>query len=193
MLLVTLLIILVSIISLRLAITLNRFPVPQAALVLEGDSDRIRFAAQFLRSYPALETWISGNPGGFDFNRSIFQQSGIPDQQVHYDFCATDTVTNFTCTVKDFTVQDIRHLYLITSDYHMARSRTIATLVLGSRGIAVTPVPVPSKRTQLESPIRTLRDCIRSLVWIVTGWSGASFNPHHSGLTAPAKPTRLIQ
>lgn len=168
---------LISLISLRIVITLNQFPLPQAILVLEGNPDRIEFAARFAQSHPNLKIWVSGNPNGFDLNRSIFKRFDIPVEQVQYDFCAVDTVTNFTCTVKDFTAQDIRNLYLITSDYHMARSRAIAALVLGRRGIVVTPVAVPSERIPSESPIRTLRDCIRSLVWIVTGRTGASFNP----------------
>lgn len=168
--------VLISAIFLRIAITLNQSPFPQAILVLEGNSDRIEFAAQFARLHPNLKIWVSGNPKGLSLNRSIFRQLGIPDQRIHYDFCAIDTVTNFTCTVEDFTTQNVQHLYLITSDYHMARSRAIAALVLGSRGIAVTPVSVPSKNHQSESLIRILRDCIRSLIWIGTGRSGASFN-----------------
>ena len=59
----------------------------------------------------------------------------------------------------------------------MARSRAIATLVLGSRGIAVTPISVPSTGRQPESKLRIARDCIRSLVWMLTGHTGARFNP----------------
>lgn len=185
----------ISMIALRIAITLNQSPSPQAILVLEGNPDRIEFAARFARSHPNLKIWVSGNPNGLHLNRRIFQRLGISNQKIRYDFCATDTVTNFTCTVEDFTTQDIRHLYLITSDYHMARSRAIAALVLGSQGIVVTPVSVPSERTQsqADSLIRTLRDCIRSLVWMATGRTGASLNPELDTLIMPATPIGLIQ
>lgn len=163
-----------SIIPLRLAISLHQAPQPEAILVLEGSPDRIKFAAQFSRSHPNLPIWISGNPGGFSFNQTIFRQAGVPEQQVYYDFCATDTVTNFTCNADTLAARKIRHIYVITSDYHMPRSLAIAAIVLGSRGIFVTPVPVASERSTIESPLRTLRDCLRSIVWILTGRTGAS-------------------
>ena len=176
-LIVIVLILLIGIIPLRLAITLNQVPTPQAVLVLGGNPDRIKFAAEFWRLHPTLNVWVSDYRSNFSFNSSVFQRASVPKQQVHYDFCPTDTVTNFTCLVKYFAAQDIRHLYLITSDYHMARARAISTLVLGSEGIAVTFVAVPSKGYKPESPLRIVRDCVRSLVWIVTGRTGASFNP----------------
>ena len=109
--------------------------------------------------------------------KNIFQKSGIPEQKVNYDLCATDTVTNFTCTVDDFVAEDIQHIYLITSDYHMARSKVIATFVLGRRGIVVTPIDVKSKGHPSESWLRIIRDGIRSIMWLATGRSGASLNP----------------
>ena len=171
------LIILISIIPLRLVITLNQVPEPQAILVLGGNSKRIQSAAEFSKLHPTLGVWVSDNRSQSALKRGIFQKVGIPEQRVHFDFSATDTVTNFTGMVKYFTAEDIRHLYLITSDYHMARARAIATLVLGSRGIVVTPVSIPSTGSQPESKLRVVRDCIRSLLWIVTGHTGASFNP----------------
>ena len=67
---------------------------------------------------------------------------------------------------------------MLTSDYHMRRARAIATLVFGSIGIAVTPValPFPAHLIQPESKLRITRDCIRSLILIVTGRTGASLN-----------------
>lgn len=185
----------ISVIFLKIIIALNQVPSPQAILVLEGNPNRVEFAAWFARSHPSLKIWVSGNPDGLRLNRSIFQRLGISDQRIHYDLCAVDTVTNFTCTVEGFATQDIRHLYLITSDYHMARSRAIAAMILGNRGIVVTPVSVPSdknqseERTQSDSLIRTLRDCIRALVWIVTGRSGASLNPDLNTQIVPATPS----
>jgi uncharacterized SAM-binding protein YcdF (DUF218 family) len=97
---------------------------------------------------------------------------------LHLDGRATDTVTNFTTLVEDFVRQKLQHIYLITSDYHMKRARAIASIVLGSHGIAVTPVEVPSQGDKSESLVRVLRDCGRSVVWILTKRTGASFNPH---------------
>ncbi len=173
------LIILTSIIPLKIAIALHQEPQPQGILVLGGGGwERMSFAASFSRSHPNLEIWISGYRSRTPLMQRIFQKFGIPDSQVHYDSCATDTVTNFTCTVGQFLKQDLHHLYLVTSDYHMRRARAIATLVLGSRGIVVTPVTAPSKVRRSESIFRVIRDSIRSLLWIVTGKTGASLNPH---------------
>ena len=55
----------------------------------------------------------------------------------------------------------------------MPRAKAIATVVLGSQGIAFTPVTVPSKGTA-ESKLRILRDTSRALVWVITGRTGAS-------------------
>jgi len=167
---------LTGVIAVRLAIAQHQAPNPQALLVLEGNTDRVRFAAQFSRSYPNLPIWVSGNPDGFNRNQSIFRQAGVPLQQVHYDFCATDTVTNFTCNADEFANQHIQHVYVVTSSHHMSRSLAIAAIVFGSRGITSTPLEVPSDRAA-ESWLRTLRDCIRCVIWLLTGWTAANLNP----------------
>jgi uncharacterized SAM-binding protein YcdF (DUF218 family) len=171
------LVILSSTISIKLAITQSRFPKPQAILVLGGNQDRIRFTAELAKLYPTLDIWVSDLPSEFNLNQQTLQQANIPKEQVHYDFCATDTVTNFTCMTQPLIKQNVYHVYLVTSDYHMARSKVIASLVFGSRGITVTPVSVPSNGYLKESKIRIIRDYIRSLIWILTGRTGASFNP----------------
>ncbi|WP_416665925.1 YdcF family protein [Egbenema bharatensis] len=162
-----------SIIPIRLAIAQHQAPEPQAVLVLEGSPERVKFAAQFSQAYPTLPVWISGNPGALTFNQALFEQVGIPEQQVHYDFCATDTVTNFTCNADTLAAQGIQHIYVITSDYHMPRSLAIAAIVLGSRGIFVTPISVTSGQSSSESLVRIFRDCVRSMVWVLTGRTGA--------------------
>jgi len=75
---------------------------------------------------------------------------------------------------EDFTDQKLQHIYLITSDFHLTRARAIATIVLGSQGIVVTPLAVPSSGNRLESLLRVLRDCGRSLLWIFSGRTGAT-------------------
>ncbi|CAN1212034.1 hypothetical protein TUMEXPCC7403_17645 [Tumidithrix helvetica PCC 7403] len=58
----------------------------------------------------------------------------------------------------------------------MPRAKAIAAFVFGSRGIAVTPITVPTTNPP-ESWLRTVRDCGRSVLWITTGHSGASLRP----------------
>lgn len=169
--------ILTSLITLRLLTASFQAPTPQALLVLEGSPDRVRFAASFASSHPNLSIVVSGNPSALERNQRFFQEANVSAQRVEYDFCATDTVSNFTCTVDWFTNRGIHHVYLTTSDHHMQRSRTIAFLVFGSRGILTTPLAVPSEGREQESSLETLRDVLRSVVWLATGWSSANLNP----------------
>ncbi|NEO98499.1 MAG: YdcF family protein [Symploca sp. SIO2E9] len=141
-------------------------------LTLGGGIDREKFTAQFAQLYPSLEIWVSsGAPA--KTARAIFRDAGVSDKRVRLDYRATDTVTNFTTLVADFKQQKIQHIYLITSAFHMPRAKTIATIVLGSQGIAFTPVSIPSKKTK-EPLIRILLDIGRGLFWIFTGHTGSS-------------------
>ncbi|MGI2902807.1 YdcF family protein [Tolypothrix sp. VBCCA 56010] len=170
--------ILTGIIPGRIAIAFHQAPIPQTILVLGSASERMEFAARFWQSHTNLDIWVSDYAWNLDVNRRIFQQFDVPNQRLHLDGRATDTVTNFTTLVEDFVRQKLQHIYLITSDYHMKRARAIASIVLGSHGIAVTPVGVPSRGDKSETLVRVLRDCGRSVVWIFTGRTGASLNPH---------------
>ncbi|BAY92958.1 MULTISPECIES: YdcF family protein [unclassified Tolypothrix] len=168
----------VTIIPARIAIASYQAPIPQAIFVLGGNLERMEFAAKFWQVHQNLNIWVSDFESGLDLNRSILEKFGVPKERLRLDGRATDTVTNFTTLVGDFARQKLQHLYLVTSDYHMRRARAIATIVLGSRGITVTPIAVPSKLYRAESLQRVLRDCARSLLWIFTGKSGSSLNPH---------------
>ena len=167
-----------SIIPMRIAIAFHQAPLPQAIFVLGGDGERMRFAAEFWRSHKDLDIWVSDYQSSLEYYRQIFQRFDVPNQQLHLDGRATDTVTNFTTLAKDFTDQKLQHIYLITSDYHLTRSRAIGTIVFGSQGIVVTPLAVPSSGNMSESLLRVLRDCGRSLLWIFSGKTGSSLNPN---------------
>lgn len=166
-----------GLIPLRLWVAVHQSPRPEAILVLEGQVSRIYFAADFARQHAGLPVWVSGNPEGQDRNQAIFHRAGVAASRVTYDSCAVDTVTNFTCTVNALAASHVDHVYVITSDYHRVRSQAIAAIVFGSRGIAATPISVPSVNRVPESPWRTWRDCIRSLLWLVSGYTGAVL--HH--------------
>ncbi|MBR8826977.1 MAG: YdcF family protein [Gomphosphaeria aponina SAG 52.96 = DSM 107014] len=168
---------LITLIPLRLALTFSQVPEPQAMLVLGGSFGRMKFTAHLAHSHPNLPIWVSDYSSNFAENSQIFLDSGIAPERIYYDFCATDTVTNFTCNVPDFLAKNIRHLYLITSDYHLRRARAIASIILGSRGIVFTPIAVNSHGKSPESNLKVLRDQIRSLLWVFTGKTGASFKP----------------
>jgi uncharacterized SAM-binding protein YcdF (DUF218 family) len=159
-----------SIIPVRILLASHQAPRPQAILTLGGSGDREEFTAEFAKWYPSLEIWVSsGTPP--DVVYKIFQTTGIPKSNLHLDYRATDTVTNFTTLVSDFKDRQIQHLFLITSENHMPRAKAIAFLVLGSQGITFTPLSIPSDQPK-ESRLRILRDIARSLLWIVTGYTG---------------------
>jgi uncharacterized SAM-binding protein YcdF (DUF218 family) len=168
----TLILLLIGIIPVRIAIAYYQTPQPQAILTLGGGIAREEFTAQFAKTHPSLEIWVStGSPP--KTAQPIFRNAGIPDSRVHLDYRAIDTVTNFTSLVADFQRQNIQHLYLITSDFHMRRAKAIAFFVLGSRGIAFTPVPIPTNHPP-ETKLHILRDISRALLWLITGRTGAS-------------------
>ncbi|GAB4214448.1 MAG: hypothetical protein OHK0012_12490 [Synechococcales cyanobacterium] len=100
----------------------------------------------------------------------------IAPERLHLDYRAVDTLTNFTSLVSTWEDQDIHHLYVITSAFHLPRAQAIATIVLGSRGIAFTPVAVPNPSSQREeSVIHIARDVLRAYGWLLTGRTGATF------------------
>jgi uncharacterized SAM-binding protein YcdF (DUF218 family) len=173
-------------IPVRLAIASYQAPQPQGILTLGGGVDREQFTAKFAQQHPSLDIWISsGSPPELVLN--FFPQTIV--NRLHLDYRAVDTVTNFTTLVTDFKQHHIQHIYLITSNFHLPRSQVIATLVLGSQGIIYTPVPVPSSYPQ-ESTFRILRDAGRSLLWIFTGKTGASYR---SNLTHLKQKTALTE
>lgn len=172
----TLILLLLSFIPVRLAIAYLQSPNPQAILTLGGGGDREPYTAHFAKNYPNLQIWVSsGQPP--QLARQIFRSVGVPDSRVNIDRRAVDTVTNFTSLVADLKSQNIDHIYLITSDFHMRRAKAIAFLVLGSRGIAFTPVAIPTNQPN-ETWTRVLRDFGRAFLWLFTGRTGASLNPN---------------
>jgi uncharacterized SAM-binding protein YcdF (DUF218 family) len=90
---------------------------------LGGNRSRMEFAAQFWQSHKNLDIWISDFDSELKYNLPIFQKFGVPNSKLRFDGRATDTVTNFTTLVDKFADNKLQHLYLITSDYHMRRSR----------------------------------------------------------------------
>lgn len=174
--LVTIILMLLSLIPLRIAIASYQAPHPQAILTLGGGVDREEFTAKFAQNHPNLDIWVSsGIPP--ESASAIFRNADIPKNRLHLDYRAVDTVTNFTTLVADFQQRQIHHVYLITSDFHIPRAKAIATVVFGSQGITFTPVPIPSNQPR-ESMLRIVRDTGRSLMWIVSGRTGASLNPN---------------
>ena len=153
----------------------SSFVTPQAIFVLGGAEVREKFAAAFARQHPDLHVWVSGGSSEW-YTKRIFAKAGIERSRLHLDRRAVDTVENFTTLVDEFHKQGIESVYLITSDYHMRRACVIGEIVLGSRGMIMKPIPVPSKQSP-EPLEKTIRDGARAILWVLTGYTAAIHQP----------------
>jgi uncharacterized SAM-binding protein YcdF (DUF218 family) len=157
---------------------------PQVVLVLGGEAERERYAAEFAVTHPNLPVWISsGAPR--EYSEWVFAEAGVDLTRLKLDYRAVDTLTNFTTVVDDLKAQGVTKVYLITSDYHMRRSRMIGEIVLGSRGIDFQPVAIPSQQPE-EDWSKAVRDGGRSLFWLATGYTG-----YQDAAPAAPKPTPI--
>ncbi|MEB3321964.1 MAG: YdcF family protein [Synechococcaceae cyanobacterium] len=138
-------------------------------LVLGGDSDREDAAARLARR-DGLPVVVSGgtNP---EYARWVFQErEGLPADRVTLDYRARDTVTNFTSLVDDLRRARIRHALLVTSSDHMDRALLVGRIVAGSRGIHLTPVPVPCGELCITESRRLVwGDAARAALWVASG------------------------
>ena len=148
------------------------FVQPKAIFVLGGAEERELFAAKLATQHPALPIWVSSGSSQW-YTEKIFAKAGIERDRLHIDRRAVDTVTNFTTLVDELKSQGIDSVYLITSDNHMLRARVIGEIVFGSRGILIKPLAVPSGR-ESEPIEKTVRDGVRGILWIITGYTGAT-------------------
>ena len=150
---------------------------PEALLVLGGHEERERFAAKLAQENPDLPIWISsGSPK--EYAQKIFATAGIKSDRLHFDYRASDTVTNFTTLVDELKAQDIDSVYLITSENHMTRARIIGDIIFGSKGIGFQPIAVPSNNPP-EPLEKCLRDGARAIFWLITGHTGAILVRHN--------------
>ncbi len=166
----------------------NQRAEPDAAIVLEGDPRRIRYAAQFAKVHPALPIYISSEPVFYRVYLDTLAEEQVPIERFNLRTCASDTLTNFTCIAGVLRQHGYRHLDLITSEHHMPRALTTGRIVLGRHGMAVTPLPVATRRGSRESPLRTLRDALRAVLWAATGFTGADLT--HPRTATPETATR---
>jgi uncharacterized SAM-binding protein YcdF (DUF218 family) len=144
-------------------------PPPQMILVLGGDKDR-EFVAADLAARRGLPVVVSGgtNP---EYAHWLFQERArLPEGQVRLDYRAQDTFSNFTSLVDDLRRARIRHALLVTSIDHMDRALLVGRIVAGSRGIHLTPVPVPCGDLCVAERRRLVwGDGARAAVWVLSG------------------------
>ena len=141
---------------------------PQLVLVLGGDVDRERVGARLAREQQ-LPLLVSGgsNP---EYATWLIQEEGLESERVELDYRAQDTLGNFTSLVDQLRDRQVKHLLLVTSADHLARSMAVGQVVAGSRGIHITGVPVDCEpRCVSESTVKKWRDWIRAVAWVATG------------------------
>ena len=141
---------------------------PQLVLVLGGDVDRERVGARLARELQ-LPLLVSGgsNP---EYATWLIQEEGLESERVELDYRAQDTLGNFTSMVDQLRDRQVKHLLLVTSADHLARSMAVGQVVAGSRGIHITGVPVACEpRCVSESTVKKWRDWIRAVAWVATG------------------------
>jgi uncharacterized SAM-binding protein YcdF (DUF218 family) len=154
-------------------------PPPQMILVLGGDVERERVAAD-LAARDGLPVLVSGgsNP---EYAHWLFGRQGLDHGRVQLDYRATDTLTNFTSIVDELKRAKVRHVLLVTSSDHMQRAMLVGRVVAGSRGIGLTPVEVPcGDRCTPEGWRKVWGDGARAALWVLTGrdlkgWAAARF------------------
>ena len=100
----------------------------------------------------------------------LFGRQGLDDGRVQLDYRATDTLSNFTSVVDELKRAQVRHVLLVTSSDHMDRALLVGRVVAGSRGISLTPVPVPcGERCLPEGRSKVWGDGARAVLWVLTG------------------------
>ena len=143
-------------------------PPPQLILVLGGDLDREKVAAQ-VAGRSGLPVLVSGGSNSA-YARWLFNRYGVSPSQLRLDYSARDTLGNFTTVVDRLRRQGVRHVLLVTSGDHMQRALLVGRLVAGSRGIHLTPMPVPCGSKCRPEPFgKVWGDGLRALVWVLSG------------------------
>jgi uncharacterized SAM-binding protein YcdF (DUF218 family) len=124
---------------------------------------------QYVLSDQRVPMYISSGHGNVG---EVFAAEGVPPCRVKIDTRATDTVTNFTTMLPGLNQRDLRHILVVTSDYHMGRAGPVAQLALEGCGLACSLCSLPSTcRTgaSAESAARKWRDVVRIKLWLLTG------------------------
>ena len=148
------------------AITSNKLP--ELVFVLGGDIDR-EIAGMEIAKQLNLPLLISSgsNP---EYSDWLIKDKGMSSYLIRKDYRAEDTLTNFTSLIDEFNEENISHLLLVTSDYHIERAKAIGYIIAGSRGIKITSLSIPcSLECIQESNNKKNVDIIRSIAWVITG------------------------
>ena len=121
------------------AITSNKLP--ELVFVLGGDIDR-EMAGMEIAKQLNLPLLISSgsNP---EYSDWLIKDKEMSSYLITKDYRAVDTLTNFTSLIDELYEENVSHLLLVTSDYHIKRAKSIGHIIAGSRGIKITSLSIP--------------------------------------------------
>jgi uncharacterized SAM-binding protein YcdF (DUF218 family) len=137
-------------------------------LHLGGNVNRTYKAAEIAAQFPLTKIIVSSE-GGINQVLDIYKEKGITQDRIDLDFAAWDTVTNFTETKNKIIALQPKKLYVVTDEFHMRRSMTIARLCYFDTDIEIIPCSSLYNSPDVkESTKLVLYDAIRSGIWART-------------------------
>lgn len=147
-------------------------PRAQLFLLLGGHRDRelagIRWFMRFRTSLFRSGAFVLLSSGALSRQECLNATGAAPDWLLADDG-AVDTVTNFTTTIALLLNRTISSVVIGTSAAHLPRAVRIATVLLGANGIRFTSVPLAPLEQPGEPIWKSIRDVMRSLIWLLTG------------------------
>ena len=94
------------------------------------------------------------------------------------DRTALDTVTNFTSLAAPLAAAGAKCVAVATDAAHSTRAIPVGRIILGWYGIRTWPLIVQSVEVPVADPsetrLRTVRDVLRALLWVLIGFDGST-------------------
>jgi uncharacterized SAM-binding protein YcdF (DUF218 family) len=152
--------------QLRTQLIINSTEPVDSVFVLGGSVNREIYAAKIAKKYPQIPILIS--QGSKDpCILLIFDENNAIPNRVWLEKCAKNTFGNFVFSVPILANWQVKHVKLITSRTHLPRSKWMAQIFFGLRGIWVEVDIAPEKGVpgNYESKQKTFLDVSRSLLW----------------------------
>ena len=119
-----------------------------ALVVLTGDHDRISTGVDLLKKKRAKILFITGIQTQKDAAELFKKKARQARNQIALGRRAFDTIGNAQETAQWLArTPHVSSFYLITSDYHLPRSKVVFDSLLS--GYEITPYPVPAEKTTL--------------------------------------------
>ncbi|NER81356.1 MAG: YdcF family protein [Leptolyngbya sp. SIO1D8] len=139
-----------------------------AILVLGGSIRREIFMAESVAQGNRLPVLISqgSQPPCI---RILFDRVSAPLDNVWLENCADSTFDNYRYSLPVLKEWGTQHVQVVTSATHLPRAAWLAKIILGSHGMWVDMVTVEEQGVpgNVETPIKTALDVVRSLGWAV--------------------------